>query len=47
MQMSKSRGNVVCPSDLISRFGTDPVRYFLLRDGRLNIDAGQHNVTHA
>ena len=40
-QMSKSRGNVVEPHDLISRFGVDPVRYFLLKEGSLQQDGGQ------
>lgn len=29
-KMSKSLGNVVNPFDLVEKFGTDPVRYFLL-----------------
>jgi methionyl-tRNA synthetase len=31
-KMSKSTGNVVRPDDLIDRFGSDPVRYFFLRE---------------
>jgi len=31
-KMSKSLGNVVDPFDLIRKYGTDPVRYFLLRE---------------
>ena len=31
--MSKSLGNIVHPFDLNNRFGTDAVRYFLLREG--------------
>jgi methionyl-tRNA synthetase len=31
-KMSKSLGNVVLPEDLVSRFGLDPVRYYLLRE---------------
>lgn len=31
-KMSKSLGNVVSPGELIEQYGTDPVRYFLLRE---------------
>lgn len=31
-KMSKSLGNIVYPFDLIERYGTDAVRYFLLRE---------------
>ena len=31
-KMSKSVGNVVSPADLVSSYGLDPVRYFLLRE---------------
>jgi len=31
-KMSKSLGNVVLPEDLISQYGLDPVRYYLLRE---------------
>ena len=31
-KMSKSVGNVVDPTDLVARFGLDPVRFFLLRE---------------
>lgn len=31
-KMSKSVGNVVDPSDLVSTFGLDPLRFFLLRE---------------
>jgi len=31
-KMSKSLGNVVSPFDLVERYGTDPVRYFFLRE---------------
>ena len=37
--MSKSLGNVTDPSDLVTEFGVDPVRYFLLRDGGIENDA--------
>ena len=32
-QMSKSKGNVVDPFDRISRYSSDGLRYFLLREG--------------
>jgi methionyl-tRNA synthetase len=31
-KMSKSLGNTVDPFDLVKKYGTDPVRYFLLRE---------------
>lgn len=31
-KMSKSLGNVINPFDLVSKYGTDPVRYFLLSE---------------
>lgn len=31
-KMSKSKGNVVDPVVLVNHFGTDPVRYYLLRE---------------
>jgi len=31
-KMSKSKGNVVDPVELVNHFGTDPVRYYLLRE---------------
>jgi methionyl-tRNA synthetase len=37
-KMSKSKGNVVDPIDLISKFGVDPYRYFLLREVQFGMD---------
>ncbi len=31
-KMSKSVGNVIAPADLVATFGTDPVRYYFLRE---------------
>lgn len=31
-KMSKSLGNVVSPSELVEKYGVDPVRYYLLRE---------------
>lgn len=38
-KMSKSLGNVIRPADLVSAFGVDPVRYFLLREMSFGLDA--------
>jgi methionyl-tRNA synthetase len=38
-KVSKSAGNVVRPDDLIDRFGSDAVRYFLLREMVFGADA--------
>jgi len=31
-KISKSLGNIVCPVELVKKYGIDPVRYFLLRE---------------
>jgi len=38
-KMSKSLNNVIEPMSLIDRYGTDPVRFFLLREGTFGLDA--------
>lgn len=38
-KMSKSLGNFVRPKELISKFGNDQVRYFLLREMTFGLDA--------
>tara|TARA_A100001011_G_scaffold275042_2_gene284594 strand:- start:4094 stop:5578 length:1485 start_codon:yes stop_codon:yes gene_type:complete len=38
-KMSKSKGNVVNPIDLIDQYGVDPVRYYLMREMVLGQDA--------
>ena len=38
--MSKSLGNVVDPVYLLEQYGIDAVRYFFLKDGRLEDDSG-------
>ncbi len=37
-KMSKSRGNVVSPLDMVDKFGIDTYRYFLLRDVPFGLD---------
>jgi methionyl-tRNA synthetase len=37
-KMSKSRGNVVSPIDMVEKFGIDVYRYFLLRDVPFGMD---------
>jgi len=37
-KMSKSRGNVVNPIDMVNKFGIDAYRYFLLRDVPFGLD---------
>jgi len=37
-KMSKSRGNVASPSDMVKKFGIDVYRYFLLRDVPFGLD---------
>lgn len=41
-KISKSRGNIVEPREIIDRLGLDPVRYVLLRQGGLAVD-GDYN----
>lgn len=51
-KISKSLGNIIRPTDLVSQFGVDSVRYFFLRYGPLSNDvdissekiAGVHNA---
>ena len=38
-KMSKSLGNVVNPLDLVEEYGTDAVRYYLMREMVLGLDA--------
>ena len=37
-KISKSRGNVILPSDLVEKFGADAVRYYFLKHGPISED---------
>ncbi len=38
-KISKSTGNVILPSDLVNKYGTDAVRYYILKHGPILDDA--------
>ena len=38
-KMSKTLGNVVTPMDVVGKFGADPLRYYLMREGGFGRDA--------
>ncbi len=38
-KISKSRGNVIRPTNLVTKYGTDPIRYYMLRHGPLLDDS--------
>lgn len=40
-KMSKSRGNVADPFEVMNTYGVDPVRYYLVRDGGFADDGGK------
>lgn len=43
LKMSKSKGNVISPSEAMVDFTTDGLRYFLLRQAVLDADASKAN----
>ncbi|MCL2497033.1 MAG: methionine--tRNA ligase [Symbiobacteriaceae bacterium] len=42
-KMSKSKGNVVDPNDIVAEYGSDPLRYYLLAKVQLGHDANFSN----
>ncbi len=42
-KMSKSTGNIIAPSDLVERYGVDPVRYFFMREVPFGQDGSYSN----
>lgn len=41
-KMSKSKGNVADPFQVLKDYGIDPVRYYLVRNGGIVDDSGKH-----
>ncbi|MCL2822216.1 MAG: methionine--tRNA ligase [Firmicutes bacterium] len=44
-KMSKSKGNVACPFNLIDKYGSDAVRYYLLREMPFGSDANYTDLS--
>ena len=42
--MSKSLGNVVDPFELVETWGPDMLRYYLLKESRLDSDGGEDDI---
>lgn len=40
-KMSKSKGNVADPFQVLKKYGIDPVRYYLVRNGGVVDDSGK------
>lgn len=43
-KMSKSRGNVADPFEAMQKYGVDPIRYYLIRDGGIADDGGEEGI---